>query len=219
MSKFTSLPMNRNETVREFCQRIEIAADEAQTIILNKLKDETKKEPTVQDIFELMKMDAVVRQMQAHHKYREDYNTIVNSIDDCVNLEMLSAKASKVADRRVNTDELSEPRAYLNAKSDTKPTTDPTIAAMGKQMEKMMALIAQGQNDKTSSTSLKDGKQNKKGRSRKDQSSWTDPDFRARVANFDCRVYKNRNECDRTNCPYLPCNKKSASKTYYSKDF
>ena len=157
--------------------------------------------------------------MQAHHKYREDYNTIVNSIDDCVNLEMLSAKASKVADRRVNTDELSEPRAYLNSESDTKPTTDPTIAAMGKQMEKMMALIAQGQNDKTSSTSPKDGKQNKKGRARKDQSSWTDPDFRARVANFDCRVYKNRNECDRTNCPYLPCNKKSASKTYYSKDF
>ena len=216
MAKFSSLPMRSNETVREYCNRVETAADEAQTIIMSKLKEQTNIEPTAQDIFELMKMDAVVRQMQAHHKYREDFNIIVNTIDDCVNLDMLSQKASKVADRKVNTDDMFEPGTYLAGKSETKSTPD-KLSAMEKQISKMMALMAQGQNQKSQPPEKKVSKEksDKEWRNR----CWDDPEYRKKHANSPCHAYEKNNSCSRSNCPFSPCNKKSSSKSFYSTDF
>ena len=214
----TSLPMKRNETVKQYCQRVKTAGEEAQTIILSKLKEYITGEPTVTDMFELMMMDAVVREMHSHSKYREIYNQIVTQIDSCVTLDQLSQQVSKVADRKVTTDEMSEPKAYLTAKPDTKLTPDPMVA-MGKQMDKVLALIAQGQPNKSTSTNPDKSKPHRKGKGKRDRTDFTDPEYRARVANYKCRLYTNRNECDRTNCPFSPCNEKTASKTYYSKDF
>ena len=216
LGKFTNLPMRNHESVRDFCQRLKTAADEAQTIIMSKLKEALKAEPSVQDIFELMQMDSCVRAMQSHPRYREHYNMIVHTIDDCVNLDMLSQKASKIADRSVDIDPMSEPSAYLTTKSDSKPSSD-SMVAMEKKMEKMMALIAQGQNQNTSSSSMSSGKP-KPSKGRK-PNNWSNPEFRARVADEKCRLYQKKNECNRSNCPYFPCNKKSTSNTFYSKDF
>ena len=57
---------------------------------------------------------------------------------------------SKVADRKVTVDGMSEPKAYLTAESNSKPTPD-KLSAMEKQMEKVMAFIAKGQNQNGSS--------------------------------------------------------------------
>ena len=57
----TSLPMKRNETVKEYYQRIKTAGKEAQTIILSELREQFKGEPTVSSMFDLMMIDAVVR--------------------------------------------------------------------------------------------------------------------------------------------------------------
>ena len=217
MSKFTNLPMRMNESVKEFCQRVETAADEAQTIILSKIKEQTEADATVQNIFELMKMDSVVRQMQAHHKYRNDYNMIVNSIDSCITLDMLSQKASKIADRKVHVDEMAEPKAYMNIKSDSKPSPDPMLA-MEKRMDKMMAMIAQGQNQHVPTPKEKTDKR-KSNRVETRNEKWKDPEYRAKVANTPCFYNAKGQNCTRPNCPFLPCNKNSTSKSYYSKDF
>ena len=43
----TFLPMKRNETVKEYYQRIKTAGEAAQTIILSELREQLKVEPTV----------------------------------------------------------------------------------------------------------------------------------------------------------------------------
>ena len=53
--------MKRNETVKEYYQRIKTAGKEAQTIILSELREQFKGEPTVSSMFDLMMIDAVVR--------------------------------------------------------------------------------------------------------------------------------------------------------------
>ena len=45
LAKFTSIPMKHHESVKEYCQRVKTAGEEAETIIRSKLKDELKAEP------------------------------------------------------------------------------------------------------------------------------------------------------------------------------
>ena len=229
MAKFTNIPMRSNESVREYCQRVKTAGEEAETIIRSKLKEELKAEPTARDIFELMQMDAVVRQMQAHPKYRDDYNLIVNQIDSCTTIDMLSQKASKIADRKVQIDELYEPRTYLNSKSQSPGSTSRTTDSIDKAVEKAMskhlnAFMAQGHTQPPKTQPPKESSNREKTfKKQKDQKSkynpFDDPEWRKKKANETCNKFAANNSCTRTNCPFLPCNKKSSEYTFYSKDF
>ena len=215
MAKFTNIPMRSNESVREYCQRVKTAGEEAETIIRSKLKDELRAEPTARDIFELMQMDAVVRQMQAHPKYREDYNMIVNQIDSCTTIDMLSQKASKIADRRVNIDELAEPSTYINTDTGARPNR---VDMMEQRMDKLMTLIAQGQNEETkpSETNEKNTTKGKTSQNWKRPKHWDDPNWRSKHAHDLCRLHVREGTCTRTDCPFSPCN---GSGVYYTKDF
>ena len=226
MGKFTNIPMRNNETVKEYCQRVKTAGEEAETIIRSKLKDELNAEPTARDIFELMQMDAVVRQMQAHPKFRDDYNMIVNQIDSCTTIDMLSQKASKIADRKVHVDELSDPRTFINSKS--QPTsctsrTDSIDKAVEKAMSKHMnAFMAQSHTHAQKTQPAKDSSNKMKSNKKSNDSRykhWSDPEWRRKKVNEPCHMYQRDNSCNRTNCPFAPCNKKSTEFTLYSKVF
>jgi len=215
LAKFTNIPMKHHESVREYCQRVKTAGEEAETIIRSKLKDELKAEPTTRDIFELMQMDAVVRQMQAHPRYRDDYNLIVNQIDSCTNIDMLSHKASKIADRKVHIDVLSEPSTYTNTDTGARPNR---VDMMEQRMDKLMTLIAQGQNEETkpSETNEKNTTKGKMSQNWKRPKHWDDPNWRSKHAHDRCRLYDREGTCTRTDCPFSPCN---GSGVFYTKDF
>ena len=133
---------------------------------------------------------------------------------------MLSQKASKIADRKIHVDEMAEPKAFMNIKSDSKPSPDPMLAMEKRMMDKMTALIAQGQNQHVHTVpAQKEKTDKKKSKNEIRKEKWKDPEYRAKVANQQCFIDEKYNNCVRPNCPFLPCNKNSTSKTFYSKDF
>ena len=115
---------------------------------------------------------------------------------------------SKVADLKVTVDDMSEPKAYLTAESNSKLTPD-KLTTMEKQMEKVMAFIIQNQNQNAKPTEKNSSKQT---------DLYDDPKSRKKHENNPCNHFGRGSVCHRKNCPFSQCNK-SVSKSFYSKDF
>ena len=213
LARVTSLPMRANESIKEFAIRIKQANDEAKTIIASKYKEQTSTNLTVDSLWELIGCDSIVRSMQSSSKYRHDYNEICNTIDDCVTIDKLSQKASKVADRRMNLDDtVHESQSYLSSKQHS---SNNDLVAMEKRLaatfKEQMALMAKSNDPKTQPPK----KENKKDKGK----FWEDPTWRSKQVNKLCNNIKNDKSCSRTNCPFSPCNKSNSGKSFYTQDF
>ena len=208
------MPMRHNESVREFSARVKQIGDEAQTVIIAKFKEQTTEDLTVGGLFELMMCDSVIRQMQAHPKLRHDYNTIVNDIDDCVTLETLGHKASKISDRQVTVDLTADPRTFLTQKQ---VTPDPMVEVC-KQinvLQKQYSLMAKHFDPKVKQV---DGaKSDSKPDKRKTiKEKMSDPEWCLKVADYECHKFRDNKKCERPICPFKPCNKRTTGNSLYS---
>ena len=216
LQRVSTMPMKQNESVREFSARIKQISDEAQTVITAKYKEETREDLTVSSLFELMACESVLRQMQAHPKLRHDYNTIVNELDGCMTLETLGHKASKIADRQVNIDLTADPRTFL---SQNKPIPDP-MAEMCKQMnaqiQKQFALMAKQFTPGTGQVDGVKSDMTKEQRKAWNKEKWTNPEWRKKVADNECRNFRDKQQCTRKSCPFKPCNKMTTGNTLYT---
>ena len=214
ISRFSSLPMRRNETVREYCTRVKQVGDEAYCVIASKFKDQTSKTMGASDLFQLVMCDAVIRAMQADSTLRQHYNLIVDDIDGCLTLDALGHRASKISDRLCTIDLTDESRTFL---SQSGVTQNPAVD-LSKQMaalQEQMALLAKHNEPKPSNENKSDsGLQKSKPRTRKD--IWNDPEWRKKQAKNDCRNYQDYGKCVRENCPFNPCYKKSAGGALYA---
>ena len=211
--------MRPNESVKEFSIRVKQACDEAKTIISSKYKDQTKSDLTINDLWELIACDSIVRSMQSSSKYRHDYNEICNTIDDCVTVERLSEKASKVADRRMILDDLvPEQQSYLSSKPHASNNVN-DFAAMEKRLaaslKEQMTLMARNYEPKSQPKS----DQKKKAKPWSPPKKWNDPVWRSKHVNEPCHKFQESGSCTRTNCPYAPCNKSTSGQALYNRDF
>ena len=106
---------------------------------------------------------------------------------------------------------MADPSAYLNVKPETKPSPDPLV-----EMEnRLMTFITESLDKKMEQ--MKETTEKGKSKKNREAPDWNDPEFRKKVANIKCRNHERNGECNRTNCPYAPCNQ--YPKTYYIKDF
>ena len=192
-----------------YAGRLKQVGDEAFTIIASKFKETTQGDLTVPDLFELMLCDSLVRQMQAHPSLRDDYNQIVQHVDDCVTLEALAQKASKIADRKMSADV--EPEVYFNKKSHN--STNDAVMEKLSAMEKKFTLMAKSEPQKSKDANVSKPKK-KSGLDR------NDPEWRKRVANKPCLKFSNYGKCDYVNCAFQPCNGKSNGQALFTqRDF
>ena len=215
LKRFTALPINRGETVKEYSLRIKQAADEAKTIISSKFKEQTTKDLTVDSLWELVSCDAIVRMMQGHSQYRHHYNDIVNNIDECVTVDLLSQKASKIADRKLTLDDMA-PETYMATK--TQPSTNDVLMEKLSTLEKKMTLMASYEHKPNDvkghkSKDVKEGKP----KSKKPNPKYLDPEWRKRQETKPCFTFAHSGKCERKMCAFQPCNGLSTGKSLFTK--
>ena len=213
-----NLPRRRNEAVREYAVRLKQVGDEAFTIIASKFKQTAGEEMKVPDLFELMLCDSLVRQMQADSNLREDYNQIVQHVDDCVTLSSLAQKASVISDRKVSTDV--NPEAYMTSKVKESKQVDPVmekLSAMEKKMTLLGVNLTKGNEQKPKLP--KDSKPIKKYNN--SYSKWKpSAEWIKSKENEPCHNFAETRTCDRPVCHFHPCNKKPNGQSMFTqRDF
>ena len=151
------LHMGATELLRDYAARLKTVGGDTAVIVKAKFLEMNKREPTVDDMFELFMSNTLIKQMMSHSVYSSYFDQIVKDLDTAYRVEDVAAKASLLADRQVkaNTTVTSESRVYMASQ-----TPEVTLDTIKETVATAMRSFAAGQK-RPSSTSDSDGKKKK----------------------------------------------------------
>ena len=212
LGQLDKLTLGRDEYLRDFSARVRAVGGDVSVVIKSKFKDMQKRDMNVDDLFEILMSDCMIKQMQAHPVYQTHFDSIVKDLDTTFKVEEVAGKASLYADRQVKPQipiVSSAPQAYV-----AMSPTDDRITQLEKTLKSFAAKLDK-QNDESSSSS-----NNQKRPWKPLRELIKDPDFVKNAKTKQCKIEEKHGNCDRTEfvCPFKHSKKSSSFFTQISSD-
>lgn len=198
LGQLDKLTMGRDEYLRDFSARVRAVGGDVSVVMKSKFKDMQKRDMNVDDLFEILMSDCMIKQMQAHPVYQTHFDSIVKDLDTTFKVEEVAGKASLYADRQVKPHipiVSTAPQAYAA----TTPADD-RIAQLEKTLQSFAAKL-----DNHNSQKPQSGSKKHKRRSHKPLTELIkDPEFVKKAKTMPCRREEIHGSCDRTDlvCPF-----------------
>ena len=196
LSQLEALTLGHDEYLRDFAARLKSCAGDVAVIMKAKFKEMVKRPMEVDDLFEILQSDALIKQMTGHHIYKRHFDNIVKDLDKVYKPEDVASRASLYADRQVKQAPISSASNVYVATS----SNDQLLKEMKDTMSQMKSFVAsqKPQNTESSSSSKPKRKFEKK--------PWKelvkDSKFIEKAKTQQCHRERDNGKCDREVCPF-----------------